>query len=82
MHAHLTVSLHLQTGFQEVSLELLPDEMNLMVSRLRWLVPSEFHKHLTSARCLPTRYAASALLHIRAHRRGKVAIGNDGQPVV
>lgn len=77
VHAHLALSLHLQTGFDQASLELLPDEVDLMISRLGRLTPSQVHKHLTNAGCVPAKYAAPSPICIRCHR-GEVAIGNDG----
>lgn len=65
MHAHLTVPLYLQAGLQQVGFKLLSDQMHLVVGRLRWLVPFEFHEHLANARRLSSRYAASSSwLHI------------------
>lgn len=82
VRAHLALSLHLQTGFNQASLKLLPDEVDLMISRLCCITPSQFHKHLSDAGCVSTGNAAPSLICIGSHRGGEVAIGNDGQPVM
>lgn len=78
VRTHLALSLHLQTGFHQARLELLPDEVDLMISRLRCLTPSQLNKHLADAGWVPTGYAAPSLICIGSHRGGEVAVGNDG----